>query len=56
MTVIQYNKRQYTITISPDHIEKLGWERGTRVYIAKDPEKERLYIEKMPGKGDKNDS
>ncbi len=48
MTKIQYNKRQYTITIGPEHIKRMGWEKGTEIYITKDPGKEVLYIEEMP--------
>ena len=48
MAKIQFNKKQYTITISPEHIERMGWTKGTHVYIAKDPDRNLLYIEAMP--------
>ncbi len=48
-----HNGQQYTVTISPEHIERMGWKKGTKVYITKDPEKNLLYIEKMPRKKEK---
>jgi len=48
MAKIQYNGQQYTVTISPEHIERMGWKKGTKVYITKDPERELLYIEELP--------
>jgi hypothetical protein len=48
MTKIQFNGRQYTVTIAPDHMKRMGWKSGTDVYIAKDQAKDVLYIEKMP--------
>jgi len=50
MTKIQFNGNQYTVTISPEHIIRMGWKKGTEIYIAKDPDRDILYIEKMPDK------
>lgn len=48
MATIMHNGQQYTITISPEHIERMGWKKGTKIYIAKDPDRNILYIERMP--------
>lgn len=48
MTKIQYNGRQYTITISEDNIKRMKWKKGTEIYIAKDPDRNLLYIEEIP--------
>lgn len=48
--IIQHNGKQYTVTIREDDIKRMGWGKGTEVYIAKDPNKEILYIEEMPKK------
>lgn len=45
MPIIQYNGRQYTVTISEEHIKRMGWKKGKEVYIAKDPDRNLLYIE-----------
>jgi len=45
---IQHNGKQYTVTIREDDIKRMGWKKGTEVYIAKDPNREILYIEQMP--------
>lgn len=50
MTTIQHTGKQYLVCISPDNIKRMGWKKGTEVYIAKDPERDALYIEKMPTK------
>jgi phosphate uptake regulator len=50
MSKVQFNGKQYTITISPEHIKRMGWHKGTEVYVAKDPDRDLLYIEKMSGK------
>jgi len=42
-----YNGRQYTITISEEHIRRMKWKKGTEVYIAKNPEHDSLYVEEM---------
>ena len=52
MTKIQCSRNQYTVTISPEHIKRMGWDKGTEVYIAKDPDRNLLYIEEVPRKGD----
>ena len=50
MAKIQHNGQQYTVTISPEHIERMNWKKGTKVYIAKDPDRDILYIEEIPYK------
>ena len=47
MTKIQFNVRQYTVTISEDNIKRMRWQKGTTVYIAKDPERDMLYVEEI---------
>ena len=47
MTKIQFNGRQYTVTISEDNIKRMRWQKGTTVYIAKDPERDMLYVEEI---------
>ena len=48
MVKVQFNGQQFTVTIAPEHIQRMGWKKGTSVYIAKDPDRNILYIEKMP--------
>ena len=48
MTKIQHTGKQFTVTISPEHLVRMGWKKGTDVYIAKDPDRNILYIEEMP--------
>ncbi len=48
MVKIQFNGNQYTITIAPEHIRRMGWKKGTEVYVTKDPDRNNLYIEEMP--------
>jgi len=50
MVKIQFNQNQYTVTISPEHIKRMKWKKGTEVYITKHPDKEMLYIEEYPKK------
>ena len=52
MAKIQHNGKQYTITLPEELIKIMKWKKGLEVYIAKDPEKERLYIVEIP-KGQK---
>jgi len=47
MAKIQFNGNQYTVTIPPDAIKRMNWKKGTEVYIAKYPEKDMLYLEKL---------
>lgn len=57
MARIQDTGKQFTITIPKDAMKRMGWEGGTEVYIAKDPDREILYIEEQPKKdGGKNDT
>ncbi|MBU1005802.1 MAG: hypothetical protein KKC54_08955 [Nanoarchaeota archaeon] len=48
MAKIQHTGRQYIVTISEELIKVMGWKKGTEIYIAKEPDKERLYIVEMP--------
>jgi hypothetical protein len=48
MPKIQHTGKQYTVTISEENIKRMKWKKGTEVYIAKDSEEDRLYIEEMP--------
>jgi hypothetical protein len=54
MTKLQFNGSQFTITISPEHIKRMNWKKGIEVYVAKDPDKNILYIEEMPKGKNKN--
>jgi len=55
MTKIQYNKKQYTITIPKEIIKLLGWEKNTEILVSKYPEKDIIFIEKIKSKkGDGN--
>ena len=56
MTKIQYNNKQYTITIPKDLIKLLGWGKNTEVLLSKYPEKDIIFIEKiMAKKGEKDE-
>ena len=48
MQTINYTGKQYTVTIPIDAIERMEWEKGTKVYIGKDPDRNILFIEKIP--------
>lgn len=48
MVTLGYTGKQYQITIPIEHIRRMGWKKGDKLYITKDPEKDYLYIEKMP--------
>lgn len=48
MPKIQHTGKQFTITISEENIKRMGWKKGIEVYIAKDPDRNILYIEEMP--------
>ena len=47
MPTINYTGRQYTLTIPLDAMERMGWKKGTKVYVGKDPERDMLFIEEM---------
>ena len=47
MSSIVFNGNQHTVTIPVDAIERMGWKKGTKVYIGKDPDRDILYIEEM---------
>lgn len=48
MSKIQHTGKQFIITIPEDAIKRMGWKKGTEVYIAKDPDRKTLYLEEMP--------
>jgi hypothetical protein len=48
MVKIQHTGKQYYITISEENMNRMGWKKGTDVYIAKDPDRNLLYIEENP--------
>lgn len=46
MVKLQHTGKQYYVTISEEHIKRMGWKKGIELYIAKDPDRNLLYIEK----------
>lgn len=56
MVKLLYTGKQYQITIPKDHIKRMKWKRFDELYITKDPEKDFLYIEKMPKQNNKSPS
>jgi bifunctional DNA-binding transcriptional regulator/antitoxin component of YhaV-PrlF toxin-antitoxin module len=54
MPKIQYNKKQYTLTVPKELIKQLGWGKNTEVLISKYPEKNIIFIEKIK-RGSKNE-
>ena len=50
MPKIQYTGKQYYVTISEDNVKRMKWKKGTEVYIAKDPDRNMLYIEEISKK------
>ena len=47
MAKIQSTGKQYLINLPKDLLRILGWKKGTEVYISKDPDKKRVYIEEI---------
>jgi bifunctional DNA-binding transcriptional regulator/antitoxin component of YhaV-PrlF toxin-antitoxin module len=47
MAKIQFNNRQYTVTIPKEIIQRMGWKKGAEVFVGKDYDKNIVYIEKM---------
>jgi len=47
MAKILYNGKQYTLTVSPDLIKRMGWKKGTEVIISKDMHSDMLFIEEI---------
>jgi len=47
MTKIQFNGNQFTITISKEIMEKMGWKKGTDIFVGKDRESDFVYIENL---------
>ncbi|MBI2545589.1 hypothetical protein HYV81_00215 [Candidatus Woesearchaeota archaeon] len=50
MTKLQHTGKQFYLNIPKEHIRKLNWKKGDEIYITKDPIKDVLYFEKMPGR------
>lgn len=49
MVKLQFNKKQYTITVSNDLVKRMGWKAGAELFISKDPNSDMLYIEEIKG-------
>lgn len=47
MVKLQFNKRQYTVTLSSDLVKRMGWKPGEEIFISKDPHSDMLYVEKI---------
>lgn len=47
MAKLQSTGKQFTVTISPDLVKRMGWKKGTEVIIGKDHDKDLLYIEEI---------
>ena len=54
MVKLQFNKKQYTLTISSDLIKRMGWKPGAELFISKDPNSDMLYIEEINSESSKN--
>jgi len=50
MSKVQYNNKQYTITLPKELIKMLGWGKNTEVLLSKYPEKDIIFIEKIKSK------
>lgn len=48
MAKITYTGKQYVLTIPKDMVEMMGWEKGTEVIVSKYPNKDILFLEKIP--------
>jgi len=48
MSKIQNTGKQFIVTLPGDAIKRMGWKKGTEIYIAKDPARNALYLEEMP--------
>lgn len=48
MVKLQHTGKQYYVTISEENIKRMGWLKGTELYIAKDPNRDLLYLEEIP--------
>ncbi len=35
------------ITVSPDLIKRMGWEKGTDILISKDPDRDMVFMEEI---------
>jgi hypothetical protein len=49
MVKLQFNKKQYTITLSSDLVKRMGWKPGAELFISKDPNSDMLYMEEIKG-------
>jgi hypothetical protein len=47
MVKLQFNKKQYTLTLSSDLVRRMGWKQGAELFISKDPNSDMLYIEEI---------
>ena len=47
MVKLQFNKKQYTITVSSDLVKRMGWSAGAELFVSKDPHSDMLYIEEI---------
>jgi hypothetical protein len=47
MVKLQFNKKQYTLTLSSDLVKRMGWKQGAELFISKDPNSDMLYIEEI---------
>lgn len=47
MAKLQFNGRQYTITISEELIKRMNWKKGDEIFISKSHNEDFLYIEKQ---------
>lgn len=50
MAKIQHTGRQHIITLPEELMSLMKWKKGTNVYIGKDPDRDRVYIVKIPKK------
>jgi|APSaa5957512622_1039677.scaffolds.fasta_scaffold134753_2 hypothetical protein len=41
--------RQYIITISPEIMKTMGWEKGTELILSKVPGEKQVYLEEVDG-------
>jgi hypothetical protein len=54
MVKLQFNKKQYTLTLSSDLVKRMGWKQGAELFISKDPNSDMLYIEEIKSESASN--
>ena len=54
MVKLQFNKKQYTLTLSSDLVKRMGWKQGAELFISKDPNSDMLYIEEIKSDSTEN--